>query len=171
MRSPRPDLRVRVIYALRNLFRRGRSDANLTAGSTPLGDGSKNLDQSREVEEGGFDDHLDRLVEPDRPILCARLDVKPQNPSGKQLRTNMQPRAHLEFTRHRQDEATVTWPSSSSPRSRRQTENENNGRMARQGNRCVALVQLFAFVSSAPSETPLTRPERRQFVGGRIRPY
>ena len=47
------------------------------------------------------------MVELDHPILSVHINVEPQNPSGEQLQTNMQPRAHLELTLHRQDEATV----------------------------------------------------------------
>ena len=62
---------------------------------------------------------FDRLVEPAHPILSAPIDVDPQHASGEQLQTNIQPGAHLEFTPHSQDKATVVWPLSSSPRSRR----------------------------------------------------
>ena len=174
LRSPRPAPPVRFIRALRNPFRQDQSNANLPAGSTLRGGGSDDLDQSREVEEGGVDNHFDRMVELDRPILSVHINVEPQNPSGEQLQTNMQPRAHLELTPHRQGEATVAWPLSRSPHSLQRTEKEKNGRMARRGDRCVALVQFSVFVSSVPSETLSEGPERRKFAcalnssGGRI---
>ena len=77
LRTPLRVLRIRVISALQNPFRPGRSYANLPAGSTPWGAGSDDLDQSREVEEGGVDDHLDRLVEPACPIISVPIDVEP----------------------------------------------------------------------------------------------
>ena len=69
--SPRPALRIRPCGRVRE------------------GAGSDHLDEYWEVEEGGVDDYFGPLVEPDRPILSAPIDVEPQNPLGEQLQTNM----------------------------------------------------------------------------------
>ena len=46
-------------------------------------------------------------MEPAGPILSVPINVEPRNPSGEQLRTKIEQRAHLELTTDRQDEVTV----------------------------------------------------------------